>query len=138
MLTRTSEYALQAMIYLARHLDDFPVAGRKIAKDADISPKYLSAVLGDLVRAGVLSSSPGAGGGFRLSRSPKQIKLSVVLAPFEPILANRRPCPFGQDTCSDSDPCTGHEEWKRVRETYSRFLEETSVHDVAFERPGEA
>jgi len=134
MISRTSEYALQAMIHLARHIDDWPIAGRKIAEETGIPRKYLAAVLGDLVRARVLESSPGMGGGFRLARSAKDIRLSEVFAPFEPILANRRPCPFGQDVCSDDDPCSGHDEWKRVRQAYQHFLETNSIHDVAFKR----
>ena len=134
MISRTSEYALQAMIHLARRIDDWPIAGRKIAAETGIPRKYLAAILGDLVRSGVLESSPGMGGGFRLARPAKEIRLSEVFAPFEPILANRRPCPFGREVCSDDDPCAGHDEWKRVRETYGRFLENNSIHDVAFMR----
>ena len=135
MISLTSEYALRAMIFLARNTDDWPIAGREIAAEARIPRKYLSAILGDLVRAGILRSSPGAGGGFRMVRPPKEIMLSDVLAPFEPILANRRPCPFGNEVCSDEDACAGHDGWKKVRETYSRFLEKTSVYDVTFMRP---
>ena len=51
MLTRTSEYAVLAMIYLAQHTDDWPIAGRKIAEATGIPRKYLAAVLGDLVRS---------------------------------------------------------------------------------------
>lgn len=136
MISRTSEYALQAMIHLAQHVDEWPIPGRKIAEETGIPRKYLAAVLGDLVRAQVLKSSPGAGGGFRLARSAKKIRLSEVFAPFEPILANRRPCPFGQKTCSDDDPCAGHDEWKRVRGAYQRFLEKNSIYDVAFTHQG--
>ena len=132
MISRTSEYALRATIHLARHVDDWPIAGRKIAKETGIPRNYLAAILGDLVRAGVLESSPGTGGGFRLARPAKEIRLWEVLAPFEPILANHRPCPFGKDVCSDDDPCDGHDQWKRVRETYERFLEKNSIYDIAF------
>ncbi len=132
MISRTSEYALQAMIHLARQVDEWPIAGRRIAEETDIPRKYLAAILRDLVRVQVLESSPGAGGGFRLARSAKKIRLSEIFAPFEPILANRRPCPFGQEVCSDDDPCAGHDQWKHVRETYGRFLEKNSVYDVAF------
>lgn len=134
MLSLTSEYALRAMICLTRHIDEWPVSGRTIAEEASIPRKYLSSILGDLVRAGLLDSSPGTGGGFRMVRSPKEIMLSEILSPFEPMLANRRPCPFGNEECNDNDPCAGHEQWKKVRETYSRFLQETSVHDVAVKR----
>ncbi len=134
MISRTSEYALRAMIHLAQHVDDWPIPGRKIAEETGIPRKYLAAILGGLVRAGVLESSPGIGGGFRLARPAKGIWLSQVFAPFEPILADRRPCPFGQEVCSDDDPCAGHDAWKRVRETYGQFLEKNSIHDVAFAR----
>lgn len=122
------------MIYLAQNVDDWPIAGRKIAEEAAIPRSYLASILGNLVRAGILDASPGTRGGFRLNRSAKEIKLSEVLAPFEPILARRRPCPFGKEECSDDDPCARHTQWKTVRESYSRFLEKTSVFDVSFHR----
>jgi len=135
MISRTSEYALHAMIHLARHVDDWPIPGRRIAEETGVPRKYLAAILGDLVRGRVLESSPGKGGGFRLARPAKEIRLSEVFAPFEPILSDRRPCPFGQAVCSDDDPCAGHKQWKRVRETYQRFLETNSIYDVAFKHP---
>lgn len=135
MLTRTSEYALRAMIYLAEHKNGRLVPGNRIAAQTNIPSKYLSKILGDLVRAGVLEAAPGKTGGFRMSGSPNDIRLTEVLAPFEPMLASLRPCPFGKKVCSDEDPCPGHDRWKHVRDTYSRFLEQTSVHDIAVHAP---
>lgn len=134
MLSLTAEYALRAMIYLAQHSDECPIPGRRIAAESQIPPNYLATVLGDLVRAGVLQGSPGRGGGFSLARRSRDIRLNEVLASFEPILANRRPCPFGKEVCSDEDPCAAHQQWKRVRETYARFLERNTVYDVSFLR----
>lgn len=131
MMTLTSEYALRAMIYLAQNEHAWPLSGARIAAETGISRKYLSKILADLVRAGVLEASPGKGGGFRPSRSLKEIHLYQLIAPFEPVLGNRRPCPFGNEVCNDEQPCLGHERWMRVREVYSQFLDETSVHDVA-------
>ena len=134
MLTLTSEYALRAMVFLARHVEEWPVPGQRIAEEAEIPRKYLSKVLADLVRAGVLEGSRGKSGGFRMTRSPRDIHLFEVLAPFEPVLTNRRPCPFGNMVCSDREPCAGHERWKLVRESYDQFLNATSVQDVAVKR----
>lgn len=133
MLSRTSEYALQAMIYLAQHAEEWPIAGRQIAKMAGIPPKYLSKILGDLVRAGVLDASRGVGGGFRMTRPPEAISLYEVLAPFEPF--HMRRCPFGNKECGDEDPCLAHHRWKVVVETQQAFLRNTSVSDVAFREP---
>ena len=131
MFSRTSEYALRAMVFLAQHADTWPIPGWRIAEQTGIPPKYLARILGDLVRHAVLESSRGIGGGFRLARSPDRIRLSEVLAPFEPALASRRPCPFGHELCNDKNPCPGHDRWMRVKNTYERFLQETSVSDIS-------
>lgn len=134
MISLTTEYALRAMIYLAQNIDSSPVPGHKIATQAAIPRKYLSTILGDLVRVGILNSVTGPGGGFSMTRKPKDIMLYEIFAPFEPMLGTRRACPFGNEECNDDDPCAGHDEWKKVNETYSKFLEQTSIYDIAFKQ----
>lgn len=131
MLSRTGEYALRAMVYLAQNKDRWPIPAPWIARETKISPKYLSSILGLLVRTGVLEASPGRGGGFRMSRPPASVMLVDVLTPFESVLADLRPCPFGNPVCSDDDPCAGHHKWKIVRAAFDDFVQRTSVDDVA-------
>lgn len=130
MLTATSQYALQAIVYLAEHTCDGAAPTRRVAKETDIPPRYLSAILATLVRNGVLTASPGTNGGYVLARRPSEILLWDVLESFEPMLGERRPCPFGKAACSDEDPCDGHKHWKKVRESYLAFVYETSLYDV--------
>jgi Rrf2 family protein len=131
MLTRTGEYALRALIHLTRNEKDWPIAGRQIAEQAGIPAKYLSTILSQLVRTKVLTSARGLRGGFRLVRPTRKTFLFEILEPFEPVLTLDRPCPFGNTTCSDDDPCLGHEAWQGVREGYYRFLRKTSIFDVS-------
>ncbi len=130
MLTRTGEYALQATLYIANNPDAWPISGPKIATATDVPQKYLSAVLATLVRFGVLTASPGKGGGFSLALPPEKICLGEILQPFEVVLADRRPCPFGNTTCSDDDPCAGHDKWKIVRASFHDFAYGTTVRDL--------
>ncbi len=136
MLSRTSEYVLRAMALMAQQVDEWPLPSPRIAEQTGIPRKYLSNILSSLVRAGILQSAPGIGGGFRMTRSPKVVFLREVLEPFEPALGPTRPCPFGQEVCNDTDPCAGHERWKRVREAYADFLQHTSVYDIGVEQNG--
>ncbi len=133
MLSRTSEYALRAMIHLAQHVDEWPIATQWIAEGAGVPAKYLAKIMGDLVRAGVLESTRGLGGGFRMARSPKEVSLLDVLTPFE--LFQPRRCPFGNKECGDDNPCLAHDRWKKVIETEQDFFRTTSVDDVAVSRP---
>lgn len=130
MLTRTSHYALRALIFLTQHEDRWPISGLHIAREVGIPPKYLSKVLGDLVRTGVLESSPGRTGGFRLKLSAERTMLIDVLAPFEHF--DLRECPFGNHHCDEQHPCGAHLAWKRVLAAQQNFLRGTSLRDVAF------
>lgn len=131
MLTRTAEYALRAVIHLAQHHDEWPIPGNQIAECADIPAKYLSKVLGDLVRVGVLTSSRGKHGGFGMVRSPKKMRLIDILTPFEQFELRR--CPFGNSECGDENPCLAHDQWKKVVATEHEFFRKTSIYDVSIQ-----
>lgn len=136
MLSSTGQYALRAMVYLANHREQWPIPGAHIARETGVPSRYLSAILSDLVRAGVLEASPGPSGGFRMARPPEQIRLVDVLTPFDGSVQGMNGCPFGNATCSDNTPCAGHSRWKLVKEAYIQFIEETSVHDVSMRETG--
>lgn len=131
MISLTGEYALRAMIYLERHRDEWPISSPHIAVEAGIPPKYLSAILADLVRAGLLEGIRGKNGGFRITRPAKRIRLAEVIRSFEPVSVQRRPCPFRNAICNDADPCGAHDRWKGVKDALDRFLGETTLEDVA-------
>jgi len=128
-MTRSSEYALRALIFLAQHKDEWPIPGRAIAQGAVIPAKYLQKILGDLSRTGVLESFPGKTGGFRLRRPAERIPLAEVLGPFERFQENR--CPFGNAVCSDQNPCRAHDKWEKVVGAQRRFFAEMTIGDVA-------
>jgi len=130
VLTLTSEYALRALICLTRRVDDWPLPGKELAREAGVPAKYLSAILGDLVRAGVLTATRGKNGGFRLAAPADETPLHVVLEPFMRFEVRR--CPFGNDECSDADPCLAHARWLKVVQARMNFLENTTLHDVSF------
>jgi len=123
------------MVQIARQHDGGSVTGRELARRTGIPSKYLSKILADLVRCGVLEATRGKAGGFRMTRAAEEIPLVDVISPFEPTLSNRRPCPFGNMVCNDDDSCAGHEHWKKVRQAYEDFLTNTSVRDIAEPKP---
>ncbi len=86
-LTSRSEYALLALIYLARKDSGAPVTVEEIARAQKIPPKFLEQILLDLKRAKFLKSSKGQHGGFALSRRPADICLAEVIRLFDGALA---------------------------------------------------
>ena len=79
-LTAKTEYACLAMLELAQHFEgQQPVQVRRIAEGHGIPSPFLVQILQDLKRAGLVTSTRGAAGGYRLARSPQEVTLADVL-----------------------------------------------------------
>ncbi len=131
MINHTGQYAMRAVVFLAQHQEEWPIAGARIASETKVPAKYLSSILRTLVRNGLLEANPGPNGGFRMVQAPDQVRLIDVLTPFDGSLSEFEMCPFGNDSCNEVSPCLGHARWKRVKEAYLWFLEQTTVQDVS-------
>ncbi|MCG3128174.1 MAG: putative HTH-type transcriptional regulator [Phycisphaerae bacterium] len=143
MLSKTAQYALRALTHIAHQNADQPVLARDIAAQTGVPLQYLSQILREAVRTGLLESTRGIGGGFRLARAASKIRLIEILGPFDDVLGCSQ-CPFGQPHCSDHHPCGFHEFWKPVAAAYRQLLENTTLAEVGSEgmaraaRPGRA
>lgn len=126
MLTRTAEYALRAVIYIAAE-DSGPVRVDSIAEALGIPRNYLSKVMHGLARSGTLHSTRGPTGGFALARDPAEIMLAEVVEQFDPIEDR---CLLMRRQCSDTEPCVAHHHWKGVARQIRSFFRKTSVADI--------
>lgn len=129
VISKTEEYALRAAILLARRYADGPVRSHELAAAADIPSNYLSKVLHQLGRHGVVVSERGRRGGFRLSRDPSSVTLADLVSPFAPHAGWSR-CLLGRDVCSDEDPCPAHYYWKDAKRVIGDFFANTTLGDV--------
>lgn len=118
------------MAFLARQPTDAPVSAVAMEGTVNVPANYCGKILNQLTRAGLLESSRGRTGGFRLARPAARIRLSDVVAPFEPLEVGRE-CLLGRERCQDGLPCAAHERWRKLSEARDQFLRGTSVADVA-------
>jgi len=110
MLPKTAEYALRAVVLLAGNPQQTASADQ-IALRTKVPRRYLHLVLQDLVRAGLVRSQPGPGGGYALDRSPEKVSiLDVVNAVGS--LERIRACPLGLAT--HTKLCPLHKELDKV------------------------
>lgn len=77
------EWTLHCLLTLGWLAADRPVSAAKLASTFDLPPAYLNKRLQDLVRADILTSTPGVRGGFRLGRPPEKITLMEVIVAIE-------------------------------------------------------
>jgi Rrf2 family protein len=93
MIPKTAEYALRAVVVLARDPKQ-PYSAEQIAELTRVPRRYAHKVLQALVRARLMRSQSGPGGGYALRRAPEDISILDVVSAVEPIPRIRR-CPLG-------------------------------------------
>ncbi|MGE5571349.1 MAG: RrF2 family transcriptional regulator [Rhodospirillales bacterium] len=135
MFSTTSEHALRALTVLARLPEGSAMLGRELADRAEVPPNYLSKILWALGNAGIIDATRGNGGGYRLKKTPSEIRLFEIMELFD---RNRTKtdCVLGRRTCDHENPCTAHKAWQSVRNAYLNFLQTTTLADIS--KPAEA
>lgn len=124
------EYAIRAMTRLAGFPPGELVLSADIAEAEELPPSFLAKLLGDLVRAGLVQSARGPSGGYALRRPADDITLLEIRAAIEGT-ADLDRCAVGLDPCSDEVPCPLHDAFKPLRQSIRRYLETTTLEDLA-------
>lgn len=130
MFTRSAEYAVRALSYLALKGEGKCLQTHEIATKLQLPAQFLTKILRRLTATGIVSSQRGRSGGFRLERPGDQITLLEVVLAFEPSLSGLQ-CILGQAGCADQEECPLHEPWVKVRANLLDLLERTTLADVA-------
>lgn len=131
MLSKTSQYAINAVIELATSTN----AGERIglaglAQRVNAPQHFLAKVLQQLVHAGIVSSVKGPGGGFFLSEENKQCTLADIVELFDGD-GFFSGCILGMPECSASDPCPLHTQFAAYREGLSFHLRNSTIESMA-------
>ncbi|MGY4706479.1 RrF2 family transcriptional regulator [Candidatus Bipolaricaulota sp. J31] len=134
MFSQAVKYAVSSLIELALRGEKGPVKIRDLAHDLGIPYPFLAKIFPELVRAGIVVSTRGRGGGVRFARSPNEVSLADVIRAIE---GDR----FFDDCLLNLDPCEGHEEacpymnlWDPVRDRVREFMESLTIGELAERR----
>ena len=88
-ISKKAEYAIKAVISIARHANNNPLQISEISKKESIPIKFLEQILLTLKNNGILNSKRGANGGYLLAKSKDDISIGMILdiidGPFDPI-----------------------------------------------------
>ena len=124
-LTTKGRYAVTAMLDLALHFDDGPITLADISQRQGISLSYLEQLFAKLRRKGLVDSTRGPGGGYRLSREPVEIPVADVILAVDEKLETTR-C-GGLGNCQDDERCLTHDLWTELSDQIYQFLSGISL-----------
>jgi Rrf2 family cysteine metabolism transcriptional repressor len=123
---------MRAMVSLARLYGQGPVPLTMIAADSAVPPAYLEQLIGPLRRAGLVSSTRGAHGGYELSRPPGEVKVGevyrVMEGPVAPAVCVTEDA--DEDLCPMIDGCATRIVWVKVRDSIVDALDSTTLADL--------
>ena len=124
-ITRQADYALRAVLYLARLDGSERAATSTVAENQHIPPSFLAKIVSQLSIAGLLHTSRGARGGVTLAREPKEITLLEVVEAIDgPIQLNE--CVGSDGGCSFDNECPLRPVWCETQEKLVARLKATT------------
>lgn len=121
LLSRASQYTVQALIYLARQPNDRLVMVKEIADQLDLPMFYLAKLMQLPTRAGWLTTARGRGGGVRLNPGAINITLLDILQLTDGHRITRE-CLLGLKDCEDETACVMHCQWQPIKQELTEGL----------------
>lgn len=127
MFSKTCEYAIRAILFIAHKTEDGSRVGiKEIAKGIDSPEHFVAKILQNLTRRGLLQSLKGPTGGFYLDdKSRKNSMADIVKAVDGDSLFSG--CGLGLKQCSEAHPCPIHNEYKEIKKRLIAMLEKAKV-----------
>ena len=130
MISTRGRYALRVMIDLAEHQSDGYIPMKDVAQRQEISLKYLERILPALVQAGEIEGVHGKGGGYRLTRAPKDYRVGDILRLTEGDLAPVACLGCDAKPCAREPQCRTIGMWRRFYEMTNAFFDGITIADL--------
>jgi Rrf2 family protein len=130
IFSRSSEYAIRALVYLAVNSSPKQYFGaKKIAEDLGFPEHYLGKVLQQLAKKNIISSVKGPNGGFCVDSDAMEITLLKIIESIDG-LAFFNTCGLGLHECNDEKPCPIHKDYQIFRGDFYKMLSEKTIKDM--------
>lgn len=130
MITKKTEYAIRALWELSQVGEELTTANLIALRQA-IPSKYLPQIMSELSRAGLVSSSRGFGGGLKLSKSSKDIRILDVIEAIQGRMYLFE-CVAGQTDCQFYCKCGLKGVYKQAQEAMERVFANKRLSDLTF------
>lgn len=127
MLSKTCEYAIRAMIYVAQKSQHGEVVNiKEISKNIDSPELFIGKILQNLSRNGYIRSAKGRNGGFYLTDADARRSLADIVTAIDgdKIFTG---CGLGLDYCSETKPCPIHNEYKETRNALYKIYKKATL-----------
>ncbi len=131
------EYGVRLMVYLARNFGGDPCSLTEISQSEglELQQQYLEQLVRSLRQQGLVDSTRGAHGGYRLAKAPEEMRMSEILRALEGPIAPMICATEGtmDVICERLDGCSTHFLWAKVRDAVTTALDSITLADLLCE-----
>ena len=127
------EYGLRCLLQVARRDAEGPVSAQEIARAEGIGPEYVARIMGALRAGGLVDSTRGAGGGYRLTRPASEISVwdAITILGGEFFPEGFCDCyPGRRRECIHATDCSIRALWQKMQGVLRETLESISLKDL--------
>ena len=129
-VTSKGRYALRVMLDLAQHPDEGYISLKTIADRQRVSMKYLEIIVSSLKKAGLVDSTRGKEGGYKLNRTPAEYGVGDILRCIEDNLAPVSCIKSGSVFCERASECMTVPMWMELDDIINAYLDTVSLEDL--------
>ena len=129
-ISTKGRYSLEFLLDLARHGDHGPISLTDIAERKNISKKYLEQIVPLLNNAGLLRTSRGFQGGYRLAKTPDKYTVGYILRATEGSLSPVACLDNEPVLCQRADMCTTLSVWKGLKKVIDDYVDGITLQDL--------
>ena len=137
-ISTKGRYALRLMLDLAMHNDEGYISIKTISQRQGISEKYLEQIIKMLSKSGLVESTRGAQGGYKLLKEPKEYTVGEILRVTEGSLAPIACVDEGSEYCDRFGSCSTFSVWKKLNDAINNVVDNITVADLVLEQQAKA
>lgn len=129
MFSKSCEYAIKAMIFVAQKSSEEQRVGvKEIAKGTDAPEHFIAKIMQDLSRRKLIHSVKGPNGGFYMDSHDLKNSIADIVKAIDgdSIYTD---CVMGLKACSEKNPCPVHFEYKEIKKNLIKMIEHNTLAD---------
>lgn len=134
MLSKKAKYAINALVYIAKHQDEQPISVSRISEEQNIPLKFLESILTELRNARILNSKKGKYGGYSLNGTPEEIHMAKIMRLLDGAIG-LLPCVTYKfyercEECTDEETCSIRQIAMEIRNETVKRLKAATLADI--------
>jgi len=125
-LQNTSKYAIRILSYIAKYGTSRLYSAKELSNELNISYKFLTKIMIELVKSNFIISIKGRVGGYKLSKPANEISIFDILSSLKE-LDNDDMCILGIGVCDAANKCTLHDSWIEPKKLINKMYKDTTL-----------